>query len=65
MVIKFIYEDGSHKVLKPSVAFINHVEVETDYNKFVKGKHPQRVLTLEERVAKMAYDDKAVNFIIN
>lgn len=60
--IQFTFSDGTKQVLNPTASFFSHKEVETDYKSWKNGKHPQRVLTLEERIQRIANDLKAVSY---
>ena len=62
MSIKFYFWDGSSQVLKPTASFISFEERETKWN---NGKRITRLLTLNERVAKIAADLGAYKFEIN
>lgn len=64
-MIKFFFANGSEQVLNPSSTFFHHQETKVDYTKWKNGRHPKRVLTVEERVARIAADLGAVDFKIN
>lgn len=62
MSIKFYFWDGTSQVLKPTASFISFEERET---KWINGKRVNKLLTLNERVARIASDLGAYKFEIN
>lgn len=62
MTIKFYFTDGSYQVMKPSASFFSSEERET---KWVNNKRVNRLLTLKERVDKIAQDIGAYKSEIN
>lgn len=59
--IQFTFNDGTKQVLNPTAAFYNHEEIEVSW---INNKKKRRILSLEERLSRIASDLKANGFKI-